>query len=123
MKAILLGQKKILFMQYISGLRLLTCPRSNFNHLNEHKFRHNSNDLINPMCCCDFEPETADHYLVRCKLFTDLKLDLLNDIYIYNINQSLKNLSEKQLVNILLFDFKNYTLDENTNILECKFNF
>ena len=67
-------------MQYILGLRLLTCL--NFNHLNEHKFQHNSNNPINPMCCCDFEPETADHYLERCKLFTDLKLDLLNDIYI-----------------------------------------
>ena len=66
---------------------------------------------------CGFEPETTDHYLLRCKLYTDLRLDLLNDIYIYTINQSLKNFSEDQLVNVLLFGSENLTLDANANIL------
>ena len=56
----------------------------NFNHLNEHKFRHNFRDTINPMYSCGFEPETTDHYLLRCKLYTDLRLDLLNAIYTIN---------------------------------------
>ena len=67
------------------------------------------------MCSCGFEPETTDHYLLRCKLYTDLRLDLLNDIY--TINQSLKNFSEDQLVNVLLFGSENFTLDANANIL------
>ena len=74
----------------ISGLKLLTRLRLNFSHLNEHKFQHNFKDTINPMCSCGFEPETTDHYLLRCKLYTDPRLDLLNDIY--TINQSLKKL-------------------------------
>ena len=77
----------------ISGLKLLTRLRLNFSHLNEHKFRHNFKDIINPMCNCGFEPETTDHCLFRCKLNTDLRLDLLNNIHI--INQSLKNFSEE----------------------------
>ena len=85
----------------ISGLKLLTRLRLNFSHLNEHKSRHNFKDTINPMCSCSFEPETTDHYLLRCKLYIDLRLDLLIDMH--TINQSLKNFSEDQLVNVLLF--------------------
>ena len=43
----------------INGLKLLTRLRLNFSHLNEHKFRHNFNDTINPMCSCGKEPETS----------------------------------------------------------------
>ena len=99
----------------ISGLKLLTRLRLNFSYLNEHKFRHNFIDTINPMCSCGFEPETTNHYLLRCKLYTDLRLDLLNDIY--TNNQSLKNFSEYRLVNVLLFGSENFTLDANANIL------
>ena len=88
----------------ISGLKLLTRLRLNFSHLNEHKFQCNFKDIINPMYCCGFEPETTDHYLLRGKLYTDLRLDLLNNIY--TINQSLKNFSEEQLVNVLLYGSK-----------------
>ena len=73
------------------------------------------------MCSCGFEPETTDHYLLRCKLCTDLRLDLLNDIY--TIKQSLKNFSEYQLVNALLFGSENFTLDANTNILRRTIEF
>ena len=62
-----------------------------------------------------FEPGTTDHYLLCCKLYTDLRLDFLNNIY--TIKQSLKNFSEKQLVNVLLFTFENFTLDTNLNNL------
>ena len=65
------------------------------------------------MCSSDFDPETKYHYLLRCK--PDLRLDLLSDIR--TINQSVKNFSEEQLVNVLLFGSENFTLDTNGNIL------
>ena len=73
------------------------------------------------MCRCGFEPETTDHYLSRCKLYTDLRLDLLNDVY--TINQSLKIFSENQLVNVLLFGSENFTLDANANFLKRTIKF
>ena len=96
----------------ISGLKLLTRLRLNFSHLNEHKFRLNFKDTINPMCSCGFEPENTDHYLLRSKLYTDLRLDLLNDTY--TINQS---------INALLFGSENFTLDANANILRRTIEF
>ena len=50
-------------------LKLLTCLRLNFIHLNEHKFRHNFRDTVNPMCSCGTGIETTDHYLLCCHNF------------------------------------------------------
>ena len=40
-----------------------------------------------------------------------------------NLNQSLKIISEDQLVNMLLFGFENFTLDTNANILRPTIEF
>ena len=58
------------------------------------------------MSSCDFEPETTDHYLLRCKLYTDLRLDLLNNIY--TIDQSLKNFPKDQLVKGRFINMKQF---------------
>ena len=52
-----------------NGIKLLSRLRFNFSHLNEHKFRHNFNDKVDPMCACGREPETTLHYLLRCNLY------------------------------------------------------
>ena len=72
-------ENSIYAIQDISGLKLLTRLRLKFSHLNEHKSRYNFKDTVNAMCSCGFEPETTDQYLLRCKLCTDLTLDLLNN--------------------------------------------
>ena len=70
---------------------------------------------------CSFEPETTDHYLLRCELCTDPRLDLLSDIY--TIKQFLKKFSEDLLVNVFLFSSENFTLDANTYILRRTIEF
>ena len=37
------------------GLKLLARLRLGFSHLNEHRFRHNFQDCINPLCSCSLE--------------------------------------------------------------------
>ena len=54
----------------ILGVKLLTRLRLNFSHLNEHKFRHNFKDTINPMCSCGSDIESTMHFLLKLpKLF------------------------------------------------------
>ena len=48
------------------GIKLLTRLRLHFSHLNEHKFRHNFSDTINPMRACGTEVEAAEYLLLRC---------------------------------------------------------
>ena len=54
----------------INGVKLLTRLRLDLSYLNEHKFRHNFDDIINPMCSCGKEPKTTLHYLLRCDLYS-----------------------------------------------------
>ena len=37
------------------GINFLNRLRVDFNHLNEHKFRHNFTDTLNPLCSCSLE--------------------------------------------------------------------
>ena len=99
-----------------SGLKLLTRLRLNLSHLNEHKLRHNFRDTINPFCTCSLEPETLIHYLLHCPHHTVHRRTLLDSIYA--IDESISNLSNANLVNILLYgNSKQYSNEENTSIL------
>ena len=52
------------------GLKLLTRPRLNFSHLDEHNFRHNIKDTVKRMCFCGAGTETTDHFHLSCQNFT-----------------------------------------------------
>ena len=88
----------------------------NFIHLNEHKFRHNFNDTINPICSCGKEPETTLHYFLRCEFYSIYRLELLNDIC--DLNHSLKNISEVNLLEVLLYGAEEFSFKINSEILK-----
>ena len=62
------------------GLKLLTRLRLGFTHLNEHKFRHNFQDCLNPLCSCSLEIEDTSHYLLHCHHFSNHRIDLMNSV-------------------------------------------
>ena len=98
------------------GLKFLTRLRLNFSHLNEHKFNHNFNDTINPLCSCSLDPESTTHYLLHCLLFSTQRKILLDSLH--NIDETISNLTEINLVTLLLYgNSKLYSSDINTLIL------
>ena len=52
--------------QNFEGLKLLTRMRLGLSHLADHKFRHNFQDCLNPICSCGQEIETTSHFLLHC---------------------------------------------------------
>ena len=62
------------------GLKLLTRLRLGFSHLNEHKFRHDFQECLNPLCLCNFEIEDTTHYLLRCQYFSEHRINLINSV-------------------------------------------
>ena len=60
------------------GLKLLTPLRLGFSHLNEHRFHHNFQDCINPLCSCSLDIEDTSHYLLHCHHFVQHRIDLMN---------------------------------------------
>ena len=51
------------------GIKYLTRLRLNFSHLRQHKFCHNFQDTLKPLCSCSLETESVNHFLLRCHLF------------------------------------------------------
>ena len=50
-------QNPIYNIHDLMGIKYLTRLRLGLSHLNDHKFRHNFQDCLNPLCPCSFEVE------------------------------------------------------------------
>ena len=52
------------------GVKLLTRLRLGLSHLGgEHKFKHSTQDSLNPICSCGIDIETSAHVLLHCPNF------------------------------------------------------
>ena len=83
------------------GLILLTRLRLGFSHLNEHRFRHNFENCINPLCSCSLVTEDTLHYLLHCHHFSQYCLDLMNSVNSVIVN--FESLPDNDKKDILLY--------------------
>ena len=58
----------------------MTRLRLGFSHLNEHRFRHNFQDCMNPLCSCSMEIEDTSHYPLHCYHFSHYHIDLMKSV-------------------------------------------
>ena len=84
-----------------SGLKLLTRLRVSFSHLREHKFKHNFQDTLNPLCSCSLEAEGTYYLFMRCQNFSNQRNVLFDDLN--SINLRILKISENEIVQVLLF--------------------
>ena len=104
------------------GIKYLTRLRLGLSHLNEHKFRHNFQDCLNPLCSCSLEVETTNHYFLHCHYYNDIRKTLLDTVKeITNI--CLSDFSDETLVNLLLYGNSIYSLEENKEVIKASINF
>ena len=75
------------------GIKFLTRLRLGFSHLNEHRFRHNFQDCMNPLCSCSLEIEDTLHYLLHCHHFNHICIDLMNSVK--SVSDNFESLSDK----------------------------
>ena len=61
----------------ILDIKLISRIRLGFSHLHEHKHRHNF--PVSLICSCGTEPETTEHFLLRCQRFSQIRSDMLNN--------------------------------------------
>ena len=103
------------------GLKLLTRLRVNLSHLREHKFRHNFQDTLNPLCSCSLEIETTKHYLLHCSIYLGWRKTLFDNVT--TMVGTLSNLTDDQLINLLLYGDETFSDEQNTCILKNTINF
>ena len=114
-------QKSVFNIFDPQGLKLLTCLRLGFSHLNAHRFRHNFENCINPLCSCILETEDTVHYLLHCHHFNQLRIELMNSVTC--LFDNFDSLSDSYKRDILLYG--DSRLDDNKNklILEATINY
>ena len=103
------------------GLKFITRLRLGLSHLREHKFKHNFQDTINPLCICGLDLESTEHFLLHCPQFVNERCTLLNTIG--NINYKLLENTDSNLTQTLLFGNTLFEITGNTKILNTTINF
>ena len=98
------------------GLKLLTRLRLGFSHLNEHKFRHNFQDCLNPLCLCSLEIKDTIHYLLHCQHFLEHRINLINSVR--SVSENFESFSDNDKRDILLYGDPWFDTNKNKLILE-----
>ena len=58
------------------GIRLMTWLGLGLSHLREHKFNHNFQNCINPLCSCGMDIESTSRFFLHCPLFDVKRITL-----------------------------------------------
>ena len=104
-----------------NGLKLLTRLRLGLSHLNEHRFRHNFENCVNPLCSCSLETEGTLHYLLHCHHFSKHRLVLMNSVK--SVLNNFESLSDNNKKEILLYGDSRLDNNNNKFILEATINY
>ena len=90
-------------------IKFLTKLRLGLSHLNEHRFKHNFQDCLNPLCSCSLEVESTAHFLLHCHHFNQFCQTLLGSVK--KIVNDISILTNDALVNLLLYGSQNYNFE------------
>ena len=104
-----------------NGIKFLTRLQVGFSHLKESKFRHNFEDVINPLYSCGNFVKSTTHFFLHCTHFSNQRLTLINktkdiDICIFDKNDFL-------ITQTLLFRDEKLSITDNKSILEATIQF
>ena len=97
------------------GLKLLTRLRLGLSHLNQHKFNHNFQDCLNPLCSCSLEVESVSHFFQHCYYYSNICSTLLNELQSIDIN--LLNQEDDIVVEVLLYGSTKFNNNQNFRLL------
>ena len=89
------------------GLSILTQLRVGLSKLNFHKFKHNFRDTLNPLCSTIDGVEDTEHYFLLCRTYDANRLDLLSSVNVISLPHGLINLSNEELLKIILYGHEN----------------
>ena len=115
------SENSIFLCNNAKGIQLLTRLRLGLSHLRDHKFKHNFQDILNPICNCGEDIETLCHYLLHCSLYTNERLALLS--VIQGIDNSILELADSHIVEVLVYGREFLDFSRNTNILNATIDF
>ena len=85
--------------------------------MRDHKFKHNFQDAVNPLCNCGLNAESTSHYLLHCPLFADKRKTFLSTIK--SINYKFVEQNDSILTQTLPFGDLASSVETNKLILNA----
>ena len=95
------------------GLKLITRLRLGLSHLRLHKFKHNFQDTLNPICSCG-TVKTTIHYLLHCPNFSNERLILFSKLQ--SIDENILSKDDYNISKVLLFGEDSFNDVKNTSV-------
>ena len=81
--------------------------RVDFSHLNEHKFRHNFGDTLNPLLQCFLEIESIALFFLHGRNYTDIRINLMNKLK--DIHKLITSRKPNELLGIVFYTDGKFT--------------
>ena len=103
------------------GLKLLTRLRLGLSHLGDHKFRHNFQDCVSPMCYCGQDIETTTHFLLHCPNHHCARKNFFDKIN--QVSGTILRQSDSTITKILLLGDSKLDLETNKILLMSTIEF
>ena len=97
------------------GLKLLTRLRLGLSHLSNHRFNHNFENCLNPLCTCSLEVESTTHFFLHCHHFNAIRITLNNSLKA--IDKDILKLSDSSLTKVILYGDSKYSDIQNHDVL------
>ncbi len=91
--------------------------RLGLSHLKSHLFTYNL--VPSPLCGCGLEPETTEHYILRCPVFGVARIEMYHkmvDILDHSLLTALR--TDSDIVNLFLFGHNELSTEKNKLIFE-----
>ena len=95
-----------------AGLHLFKRLWLGLSHSNEHRFNHNFQNCINPLCTCSLEVESTSHFFLHCLHYNDIRATRLNELK--SVDENILKLSGNKLINLLLYGDRQFDSNQNT---------
>ena len=102
-------------------IKLITRLRLGLSHLREHKFKHNFQEPLNPLCNCGHGIQSATYFFLHCPLFTNERYTLLRTLS--SIDCNLLNNTYLVLTQTLLFGNLSFNSNKNLEILNATIDY
>ena len=95
--------------------------RLGFSYLNEHRFRHNFQDCLNPLCSCSLEIEDTSHYVLLCHHILHHRVDLMNSVK--SVCDNFESIPDNVKKDLILFGDTRFDENKNKVILETTISY
>ena len=96
-------------------LKLLAWLRLGLSHLIQHKFNHNFQDCLNPLCSCSLVVDSVSHFFLHCQYYSNICSTLLNELQ--SIDTNLLNQEDDIVIEIILYGSTKFNTNQNFRLL------